>query len=331
MKTIINKRLKFSTEVHPSDIYNVLSKNYINLITDYFDLQRVWLNNAYLSFKDLDKYFILITLVSKTFDSYAEYFVKYNFEQFYSTNEYELKKFNIINISKKLKISKETARRKIIELEKIGLLKKNKKAIILKRNSYALHRPESAIQLISKFLSKISKNLKKNNVIKDEISSADFEILIKNNFTQCWNYFIKFQIKTCTNFKEKWFKDYETFQIWGIIVYNQNLALNRKLKMEKIFTEKMKDSYLDHLINLPESIGLNAMTISDLTGIPRPTVIRKLKNLVNGKFIKKNKNGLFEINRSQIVEEINDNRLENLQNISEMSSKMFNTARFLTK
>ena len=53
------KRLKFSTEVNESQVYNILTKNYIEIITDYFELQRIWLNNAYITFKDLDKYFIL--------------------------------------------------------------------------------------------------------------------------------------------------------------------------------------------------------------------------------------------------------------------------------
>ena len=120
----IENRIKFSTEVEVHQVYNVLSKNYIDVITDYFELQRIWLNNAYITFKDLDKYFILMSLVSKTFDSYSEYFIKYDFDQFYNVDEYELKKFNIVNISNELLISKETARRKILELEKIGIIKK---------------------------------------------------------------------------------------------------------------------------------------------------------------------------------------------------------------
>ena len=86
-------RLKFSTEVAVSDVYTALTKNYIDVITDYFELQRIWLNNAYTTFKDLDKYFILMSLVSKTFDSYAEYFIKYDFDQFYNVDKYELRKF----------------------------------------------------------------------------------------------------------------------------------------------------------------------------------------------------------------------------------------------
>ena len=37
--------------------------------------------------------------------------------------------------------------------------------------------------------------------------------------------------------------------------------------------------------NIGDKRGLNAMTISELTGIPRPTVIRKLKILLKQKDI----------------------------------------------
>lgn len=320
-------RLKFSTEVSVHDVYNVLTKNYIEVITDYFELQRIWLNNAYVTFKDLDKYFILMSLVSKTFDSYAEYFIKYDFDQFYNVDQYELRKFNIVNISKELSISKETARRKILELEKIGIINKNKKAVVINRKAYNLQKPVTAIHLISKFLANLSKHLQKSNIIRQQISSLDLELLIKNNYTHCWNYFLKFQIEMLTTFKQKFFKDYETVQIWAMIVYNQNLALNKKIKISAKYPDKVKDTYLDELLSLTETLGLNAMTISDLTGIPRPTVIRKLNFLVKNKFVDKNKNGLYSVSNSNKVKEIDKHRLENVNKISEMSCKIFNAAR----
>ena len=322
-------RLKFSTEVEVSDVYNTLTKNYIEIITDYFELQRIWLNNAYITFKDLDKYFILMSLVSKTFDSYAEYFIKYNFEQFYNVDRYELKKFNIVNISKQLSISKETARRKILELEKIGIIKKNKKAVIINRNAYNLQKPTTSIHMISKFLANISKHLQKSNFIKQQISSVDLELLIKNNYTHCWNYFLKFQIEMLTKFKSMFFRDYETVQIWAMIVYNQNLALNKKIRISHKYPEKVKDTYLTELLSLTETLGLNAMTISDLTGIPRPTVIRKLSFLVKNRFVDKNQNGLFVVSNSNNVKEIDKYRLENVNKISEMCCKLFNAARLI--
>jgi len=320
-------RIKFSTEVETHQVYNVLSKNYMDIITDYFELQRIWLNNAYVTFKDLDKYFILMSLVSKTFESYSEYFIKYDFDQFYNIDQYELKKFNIVNISKELQISKETARRKILELEKIGIIKKNKKAVIINRNAYNLQKPTTSIHLISKFLSNLSKLLKKSNIIKQQISSIDFELLIKNNYTHCWNYFLKFQIGMLTTFKGKFFGDYETVQIWAMIVYNQNLSLNKKIKNTSKYPEAVKEDYLNEILSLTDNLGLNAMTISDLTGIPRPTVIRKLNFLVKNNFIVKNKSNLYVLADSKEIKEVDKFRIENVNAISEMTCKLFNAAR----
>tara|TARA_Y100000591_G_C21687504_1_gene621314 strand:- start:145 stop:963 length:819 start_codon:yes stop_codon:yes gene_type:complete len=268
-----------------------------------------------------------MSLVSKTFDSYAEYFIKYNFDQFYNVDQYELKKFNIVNISTELSISKETARRKILELEKIGIIKKNKKAVVINRNAYNLQKPTTSIHMISKFLSNLSKHLQKSNIIKQQISSLDLELLIKNNYTHCWNYFLKFQIEMLTTFKRKFFRDYETVQIWAMIIYNQNLALTKKIKLSNKYPESVKDTYLNELLSLTETLGLNAMTISDLTGIPRPTVIRKLNFLVKNRYVDKNKNGLYVVSNSVSVKEVDKYRLENVNKISEMSCKLFNAAR----
>ena len=268
-----------------------------------------------------------MSLVSKTFDSYAEYFIKYDFDQFYNVDQYELKKFNIVAIAKELSISKETARRKILELEKIGIIKKNKKAVVVNRKAYNLQKPTTSIHLISKFLSHLSKHLQKSNIIKNQISSIDLELLIKNNYTHCWNYFLKFQIQMLTDFKKKFFRDYETVQIWAMIVYNQNLSLSKKFKSSAKYPDKVKDTYLSELLSLTETLGLNAMTISDLTGIPRPTVIRKLNFLLKNKFIDRKKNGLYVVSNSTNVKDIDKHRLENVNKISNMASKLFNAAR----
>ncbi len=323
------KKFKFSTEVTVTDIYNVISKNYIFSITDYFELQREWHNKAYLAFKDLDKYFILISLVSKTFDSYGEYLIKYNYDEFYSVNEYELKKFNIVDIASELSMSKETARRKLLELQQTGLIIKTKKAVSMKRSAYTLQKPSNLIITMSRFMSNLSKLLKKSGIVQNEIKSEVFNELIKTNFTQCWNFFLKFQIQLCSDFKKKWFKDYESLSIWLMIVYNQNLSLRKKFKNNAIFKENIRDNYLDLLFDLQDTTGLNAMTISELTGIPRPTVIRKLTILVNGNFITKDKKGLYQIAKSKEVQEIDKHRLKNISKISEMACKFFNSARLI--
>ena len=322
---MISNKFKFSTEVNINDISNIINKNYGTIMTGFLELQRGWLFRAYSIFKDLDKYLILMSLVDKTFKSYSEYLVKYNYDEFYSVKNYELKKFNIVNIAKELSMSKETARRKILEIEKQGLIIKNKKAVFMQRNAYSVQRPTESITQISKFMSNLSKLLKKNKIVNNEISTNDFVTLIKKNFTQCWGYFLNFQIEYLTLFKKNFFGDYETLSIWAMIVYNQNLYFNKKINQTD--NSIIKEKYFKMVI-LDNSLGLNAMSISDLTGIPRPTVLRKLNNLIKTKWISKDKKGLYKLTPSEKnYKDVDLVRLENIDKISIMVSKIFNTAR----
>lgn len=324
--------ITFKTEVQESQIRSILEKNYPNIITEYFELQRGWLARAYQTFNDLDKYFILISIVSKTFNAYKDYFIKLSYDEFYNQKEYELKKFNIVDIAKQLHISKETARRKILELEKQGIIKKDKKNLSIQRGVYELQKPTDSIVAISRFLSSISKKLKEAKIIDNHVETNDFVELIKKNYTVCWNVFLNFQILVLTDAKAKFFGDYETFQCFGMIIYNSNLHLNQKLKGMKNYEEienlqsRISASLADELAGLTESVGLNAMTVSDLTGIPRPTVIRKLNKLVKTKFIVKGKNNLYSIAASQSMKNMDSYRKMNVGRIANMITNMFNSA-----
>ncbi len=324
----------FSTEVNESDISTIFSKNYHDIQTEYLELQRDWLNRAYVQFEDFDKYMILISLISKTFTGYGDYFIKYNWDEFYNRKEFELKKFSIVDIASQLNISKETARRKILELEKIGLLKKTKKNLTIQRNAYQVQKPIKSIRNMSKLMSTFSKKLFDAKIIKNHIPTELFADLIKKNYTQCWNFFLKFQIQVLTDFKKTFFKDYESLSVWVMIVYNHNLSLNKKIKGDKNYTEFLdkstdeKENFSKALLGLTGSFGLNAMTISDLTGIPRPTVIRKLRRLVKEKFITKDESGLYKINALSLpVGEIDAMRLKNAHRLSAMVCKFFNAVR----
>ena len=320
-------KFKFSTEVQTNDISTIITKNYSNVMTGFLELQIGWLARAYSVFKDLDKYLILMSLVDKTFKSYSEYLINYSYDEFYSVNQYELKKFNIVHIAKELSISKETARRKILEMEKQGLIIKNKKAIIMQRHGYNMQKPTESITQISRFMSSISKLLKENKIVNNEIGTNDFEILIKKNFTQCWGYFLSFQIEYLTEFKKKFFDDYETISIWGMIVYNQNIHFKKEIY--KHDSSSIKEKYLKIIISTENALGLNAMTISDLTGIPRPTVLRKLNKLVKEKWVIKDKKGLYKMSpHEKNYKDLNEVRLSNIIKISNTVAKFYNTARF---
>ena len=61
------------------------------------------------------------------------------------------------------------------------------------------------------------------------------------------------------------------------------------------FSEWKKD-----ILNINES-GVNTMSISEITHIPRPTVVRKLNYLLKNKYISVNKKKQFTINMIQVI------------------------------
>ena len=66
------------------------------------------------------------------------------------------------------------------------------------------------------------------------------------------------------------------------------------------------------------------MTISELTGIPRPTVIRKLKILLKQKDTIKDKNNLYMFVRGPGYNELNKIRLQNIESLSKTISRINN-------
>ena len=87
----------------------------------------------------------------------------------------------------------------------------------------------------------------------------------------------------------KFMKDLTTFHIWGTICMNQVLNVSKHLDTGE------DNPPLDHftttdilLKNLGSDTGISAMSISDMTQIPRATIIRKCKYLIKEDLIKMN-------------------------------------------
>ncbi len=290
--SLVNKEIKFSTKIQIEDSFNVFKKYHDYLITEMFYFQQQWLTAAFKRFRDFDKYIILISLINKAFKSYNDHFIVNSFDEFYSRSNFEIPKINIIDLSRELIISKETTRRKMMELEKEGAIKKNKKKVMLERRGQEIQKPIKSISNLSRVVSHFTDYLNKEKILKDKINKKEIEEKIRKNFTQCWQYFFDYQIPLITRWK-KLFGDIEAWAIWGNCVYNQNLIMYKALKNNQKHL-KSNDTFINKLIEHGNQ-GLNAMTISELTGIPRPTVLRKLKILLERKFLTKDKNNYYLI------------------------------------
>ena len=313
---------KISTQIDTEEVHNLMTMNYKQISLFWVNHQLDWINGAYRSFKDHDKFLIIIYLINKTLDFYSKNFVKLSYEETYAKDIIEIEKFNVIEISKNLKIPKESTRRKIIELEKKGVIKRTNKGIVVDRSSFPFVKPQDSIIRTSRFLSKFSKILLNGKILKRSFTSEEIQSNIEENFSYIWKLYYELQIPMVTSWK-KHFKDLATFHVWGTCQANQinNISKNGSLnnRLDSFYRE-----IFDNRNDLrSQEIGLNAMSISEITGIPRATVVRKLNSLIKSKYliIDENKryspSGLYKNDLTQTHMEI-------IKNLSIFTSGVYN-------
>ena len=270
---------EISKQLYKENTLSVLENKYSTLGPMWVNYQMEWMNGVYSSFKDHDKFLIVIFLVKKTLDFYSRNFIKLSYDDFYSRDTVEIERFTISEISQALNIPKESTRRKVLELENEGTIRIRKKRLLLDRSRYYKSKPVKSIQRVSRFLARLSELCEKENVLKKNISSEELELTIKNNFSYIWKIYYELQIPMMINYK-KIFKDLETFHIFGICVVNQHLHAK---KISEDYVNRV--NFYDSVMRADKMPGINAMSLSDISGIPRATVIRKLKTLIKNKLL----------------------------------------------
>ena len=282
------QEIDFSKTLTDEEVYNSIMSNYSSLSKDWIFHQWNWMNNVYSSFKDHYKYMIIISLVEKTLQFYDQMQIQYSYDEYYSKTYIQIEKFSITEICEKLDLPKETVRRKVLELEKDGAIIRSKKKIIIDRKAFFYVRPENQIKFSSKYIHLVSQGLNRDQLYSKKIDTKTVENLIKKKFTLCWRWFYRMQIPLIIGY-HKFMKDLTTFHIWGTV------SMNQVLNVQKHLETSSDQPPLDHfktsdiiLKNLGSTTGLSAMSISDMTEIPRATVIRKCKYLIKEDLIKMN-------------------------------------------
>jgi len=308
---------EISDQLYKEDVLGVMENKYSTLGSVWASHQMEWCNGVYSSFKDHDKFLIVIFLVKKTLDFYSRNFVKLSYEEFYSKDTVEIEKFNTAEIAEALNIPKESARRKVLELESIGAIGKIKKKIIIDRSKFYYNKPIDSIKRVSRFLAALSELCKDEKILSKNITSEELELVIKDNFSYIWKIYYELQIPMLISYK-KIFEDIETFHIFGICVVNEHLHA-RKTSEDYM----NRDEFLKRIFTANKAQGINAMSISDITSIPRATVIRKLKKLVNQKILIINDKKHYKLRGSFA------NKLKPLQKnvfvkLADFSTKVFN-------
>jgi hypothetical protein len=278
-----------------------------------------WVNDVYKTFHDYEKFMIIMNLMMSTFEAYSKNFVKLNYEEFFDQSEVEIESINVMEISKSLNIPKETTRRKINELEQIGTIKRINKKIIIDRTTWPNIKPENTMKRVTRFLSTLSKMCVNEGLISEPISSESLTETSKEYFSFIWQLYYEMQMPMLLGFK-KIFGDLESFHVAGICLSNH--ALNSKRNDN---SEMSNEFYLEKYFfsDQNDEVGVNAMSISDITGIPRATVIRKLNKLIKDKFLRIDKKKHYSTT-SFYQKEILNVQKNTLNNLSKFTARIYN-------
>ena len=282
------QEIDFSKTLTDEQVFESIMSNYSDLSKDWIFHQWHWMNSVYSPFYDHYKYMIIISLVEKTLQFYDQMNIQYSYDEYYSKSYLQIEKFSIAELCEKLDLPKETVRRKVLELEKEGVITRNKKKVVIDRKAFEIVKPEQQIKFSSKYIYLVSLALNKDKIYSKKLDQKIIENIIKKKFSLSWRWFYRMQIPLVIGY-HKFFKDLTTFHIWGTVCMNQVLNVTKKL-----ITTNERPS-LDYFAtnnilieNLGSNIGISAMSISEMTKIPRATIIRKCKYLIKEDLVKIN-------------------------------------------
>lgn len=311
-----------TAQIDEKTIFKIISKNFSKLAPSYYNLMSSWLIRAYKVFNDIDKYIITIYLINKDLIVFRKNGLIVDYDTFYKDRSIEIDKINISNISKDLEIPKESIRRKILELEKKGVIKKIGKKIFVNRSGLYTSQARDTLKEISYLLHEFNKLLNNEKLGEQTFKIEEISSSIKNNFSFCWYHFYKF-LFIFTNRWRKQVKDLETFCIGILVMLNASQSKNFKEKNFNLKTYQKK-------IMGSDKRGMNAMSLSEITGIPRPTVVRKLKYLIDNDFLSINQKKLVTVNiQGKTLKRSSDTQEKNIQSLSNFIHRVFNQIKII--
>ena len=318
----MKKLPSISAQINEKTIHTIIKKNFSKLAPFYYNLINNWLIRAYSHYKDIDKFIIIIYLINKDLIFFRRNGLIIDYITFYKDKTVEVEKINISDISKDLQIPKESIRRKVLELEKKGVIKKTGKKIFVDRSAFYAAQAVNTLKDLTVLLHEFSKVLKKDKIGERIFEPNEISDSIKKNFSFCWYQFYKF-LFIFTNRWRAQVKDLETFCV-GILVM-LNASQNKNFRVKDLNIKKYQKSVMS-----ADNTGLNAMSISEITNIPRPTVVRKLKYLIDNDYLSINEKKLITVNiRGKAFKASTNLQNKNMVNLSNFIFRLFNQIKII--
>ncbi|MDC0855100.1 MarR family transcriptional regulator [Candidatus Pelagibacter sp.] len=306
-----------SAQIDEKIINKVIQKKFALLSPYYYSFMSNWLIRAYKRYDDIDKFLIIIYLIHKNLVFYKKNALVVDYDSFYKDRTIEIEKINISEISHDLKIPKESVRRKILYLEKKRLIKRIGKKIFVDRSTFLNAKATDTLKELCILLNEFNKLLKKEKIIDSVFELKEIDKSIKNNFSFCLYQLNKFLFIYFNRWRPE-MKDLETLTIAMLVVLNA--TQNKEFKPSKLSIKSYREEIMGS-----DFRGVNAMSISDITGIPRPTVVRKLKWLIDKKFLTINDKKLISLDvRDGAFEKTKNLQIKNTLSLSNFIYRLFN-------
>ena len=321
------KKIIPTTKAEKFDRFLVLDNLHQNIISHYDtwgSFQQSWTNKAYKTFKDFDKYIVMMFLIRNYWQSLADKFTYLSLDEFYELENVAIDKINLINISSELNIPKETIRRKVNELQDADILVRKGKSIVFNKRGVNYQKPDNTLDFLSSFIEKKSNLLQGNDWFGASFKKEEIRKFLNKYFTIIWLRFFKLQIPFLIRHRNV-FQDLETWVVWGNIALNQQDQM-RKVRAKDLLAENniRRDNYYRNMAKFKIKRGINASSIADISTIPRATVIRKLKWLMRQDIIKKSKNLEYELKHSgKINKAISKNTIINQEAVADFLTDIF--------
>ena len=264
-----------------------LTDNFIKLMPTFYEMESSFLSGIYKRYGDLEGGNIVIFFAR---DCHLEILRKrekdLNFnlslDNFWNNhkNIYQQKK-KIILVSQQTGLPKETTRRKIISLIKKKHLKKGDRNKLYWEPDFP--QKETYLKIIDEEINSLSKFIfEQIKILSLPLPLAKIEREIRNNYSFYWYHFLNVQLEYIKFWQDK-LKDLEMLLIGvQVLILTLNSIKRNFNNFNSIIDNEKK------LKNMKEfNADISATSVSDITGIPRATCIRKLDKFVKMKVLNK--------------------------------------------
>ena len=255
------------------EIQKVYKDNYRKIIGEFMNIQSEFLSGIYNRYdKDLDAANIVLFFAKNLHQETlrlrdSDLNVDISFENFWNNHsKIRQKNFKIISIAKETGLPKETTRRKINNLIKSKMLEKQKNYLSWK--PVEKHK-ESYNEIVSEELKQISKLIQ---VICIHLNITFSREKITNELKKYYSFYWYHYLNTQLQYLKMWQNRLSDLEL---LLISMQCLIQSNLNSDKGIKDNIKLG------------SVSATSISDVTGIPRATCIRKLDKLYKMKIIKK--------------------------------------------